>query len=739
MSLLKERKPKKPHYIPRPPGKPFKYKCFQCPFTCNEKSHLFNHMKYGLCKNSITLVSEQDRVPKCPKSSSLDPKQTNQPDPTAKPAPTKSVTNGLCSFDSKLQHSFAKEDAKENLELRARGAHKCPGQKPVLHKETAPTSPAPEATLNSQPVLEGVVRPSAFVPVGEHRLKGPGDTEAPEALAFTNPTTKATAFHTKSAFHAPGYSWKAGSPFLPPEFPHKISSTKGFGAISPYMHPTVSEYPPHFYTEHGLATIYSPYLLAGSPPECDTPLLSVYGAQDQRHFLPHPGPIPKHLNPSPSTYDHYRFFQQYHSNLPIHYGFYRPESAFSSYGLRLPPVTGLARDQNSQLLEEATLVYPASSPSKLNPSNSHKKHIEFEKESLTPEAKDRSKTEQRDTEGAKMSPRAGSAATGSPGRPSPTNFMQMSQTLDGLCDLSNKAASGALGRLHQPEQGLTAFKPVKKSMEGPLAQTPENRTESPKSLDAVNGDPPSQRGSACLITEAAPSSPEDSSRIGPLNLSKKSETKPVATHGPVYQGSSQEATPGFSELQDLPLNLSVKDPCNIQVTRPAFPNQPQGVESAAAAAAVAAAAAAAATAAAAQKTETESCRDGPSYTETKQAGLDIDEAPSTSPSRKTPDTRVVDSSEEQKQTAAVALCQLAAYSPGNVRVGDGETVAQEPTCQQGAPTLGSAGQEAQCDLRPKGQKRTSQRDAGKSQQGAKKMKPHNTARVFTLRKRTRVS
>mgnify|MGYP002477314634 FL=1 len=72
MSLVKERKPKKPHYIPRPPGKPFKYKCFQCPFTCNEKSHLFNHMKYGLCKNSITLVSEQDRVPKCPKPSPRD-------------------------------------------------------------------------------------------------------------------------------------------------------------------------------------------------------------------------------------------------------------------------------------------------------------------------------------------------------------------------------------------------------------------------------------------------------------------------------------------------------------------------------------------------------------------------------------------------------------------------------------------------------------------------------------------
>ncbi|TRY90293.1 hypothetical protein DNTS_012373 [Danionella cerebrum] len=59
METLHGRKPKKPHYIPRPPGKPFKYQCFQCPFTCNIKSHLFNHMKYNLCKNSISLVSQR--------------------------------------------------------------------------------------------------------------------------------------------------------------------------------------------------------------------------------------------------------------------------------------------------------------------------------------------------------------------------------------------------------------------------------------------------------------------------------------------------------------------------------------------------------------------------------------------------------------------------------------------------------------------------------------------------------
>ncbi|XP_040845822.1 zinc finger protein 750 [Ochotona curzoniae] len=720
MSLLKERKPKKPHYIPRPPGKPFKYKCFQCPFTCNEKSHLFNHMKYGLCKNSITLVSEQDRGPKCPKSNALDPKPTGQTDPAAKPASSKAATSGLPGFDSKLQQSFAKEDTKENVELKTRGTPQCP-PKPGLLKDTAPLSPAPEAALGTQAALEGVVRHSAFVPVGEHRLKGPENAEAPELLAVASPAAKATAFHTKSAFHTPSYPWKATSPFLAPELPHRMPPTKGFSAIPPYMHPTVSEYPPHFHTEHGLAAIYSPYLLAGNPPECDRPLLSLYGAQDQRPFLPHPGPIPKHLGPTPSTYDHYRFFQHYPSNLPIPYGFYRPESAFS-YSLRLPPVAGITQDQGSQALDEATLLFPASSPSKLTPSTSHKKHAAREKESPLPEAKDASKDGQGDAEGAKMSPREGSAATGSPGRPSPTNFTQTSQPCEGLCDLSNKPALGTLGRPHQLERSLTAFKPIQKSCEGPSSQASAQGAASPDSFEAIPGEPPAQTGSATLVAEALPSSSEDSSRISPLNLSKRAEARPAAAHGPVYRGCLLEEPPSFPELQDLPLNLSVKDPCNVRPPGPTL-TSPLTEDASAATAA--------------QEKKAGSPRHGPSHPEPQDSP---NKAPECSPDRKAREACEEDSGDEQKQTAAVALCQLAAYSPGNVRVGDGEPAAQEPACpQDSSPRRSTDSQEAPCDLRPRGTKRTSQRDAGKSQPGSKRTKASDTARVLTLRRRGRVS
>lgn len=232
-------------------------------------------------------------------------------------------------------------------------------------------------------------------------------------------------------------------------------------------------------------------------------------------------------------------------------------------------------------------------------------------------------------------------------------------------------------------------------------------------------DAPAPTGSTSHATEAMPPSPEDGSRIVPLNLSKKPETKPAAAHDPVYKD--------FTELQDMPLNLSVKDPCNALTPRPSFHSPPREAKPAAAAAA-------------AQKAEPEGSGDGPGHTETNQNGLGSDEVPVTTPTGKAQDARAVDSSDEQKQTAAVALCQLAAYSPGTVRVGDGEPSAQESTCQQDTPAPSATmSQEPQSDLRPKGQKRTSPRDAGKSQHGAKKTKLGDTARVLTLRKRTRVS
>ncbi|KAJ8364170.1 hypothetical protein SKAU_G00130010 [Synaphobranchus kaupii] len=114
----KERKPKKPHYIPRPWGKPYNYKCFQCPFTCMEKSHLYNHMKYSLCKNSLSLLIESDWPYK--KGNLLHPEQLRplQQGPRLRGGNRDESLSGLedQSKKQKSEVTFAGEDMEEGEE-----------------------------------------------------------------------------------------------------------------------------------------------------------------------------------------------------------------------------------------------------------------------------------------------------------------------------------------------------------------------------------------------------------------------------------------------------------------------------------------------------------------------------------------------------------------------------------------------------------------------------------------------
>ncbi|XP_048343145.1 zinc finger protein 750 [Sphaerodactylus townsendi] len=704
MSLMKERKPKKPHYIPRPPGKPFKYKCFQCPFTCNEKSHLFNHMKYGLCKNSITLVSEQDRVQsiKCSKSSSLEPKQINQTDPAAKQTSTKAIQN----LDSKPQYAFAKDDAKENMDIQNQATSKSVnGQKPLIQKELIPEV---ASTTNVQPSLEGIVRPSAFVPVGEHRhSKDSNDISQLTSLSDSN---KSSPFHTKSAFHAPNHPWKTGSSLITPDFTHKIPSAKGFASIPSYMQPIIPEYSPSLY-EHGLA-IYAPYFLPGNSHECESSVLSVYGPQDQRHFLPHSGPLPKPINPA--SYEHYRLFQQYHPNPPVPYGFCRPtESAF----YRLPHIANINREPSSHLTEETTLLYPVSpSPTRLHLLNSHKKPADYEKENPLLPNKSHSKEDHAERENAKMSPRAGSAATGSPGRPSPTNFTQTSHACEGLFDLSNKSASISMSKHEKPqtEESFTAFRPVKNSTDQSTQPSPNKEEENTLRSGDVTSENENPEHSSD-DNEDALSNSDDDIGVAPLNLSKKPDANGAHKH--MFNSTLHMETQNFVELQEMPLNLSVKDSCNMKSAHQnslyeVENREPPKTEH--------------------QSLETEACSlknhmDNSSCNKTliMMQGKEVQEI------------RTIDNCDEQKQTAAVALCQLAAYSPNKVQMESAEQSNQDSNSQCNAET--SHTQDNHCNQKAKGQKRTSQREGAKLQQGTKKVKTNDCSRVFTLRKRNRVS
>ncbi|XP_053309178.1 zinc finger protein 750 [Spea bombifrons] len=665
---VKERKPKKPHYIPRPPGKPFKYKCFQCPFTCNEKSHLFNHMKYGLCKNSITLVTEQDRGVKSPKSNSLEPKQANA---EVFVKPTAAVVNGQNALDSKAQRDVTREEAKENVDLKNEA--KAHVEKTASLKEANLPPSAGHSLVNRPPSLDGIARPSAFMPVGDHRIK-----KSSEGVRM--PEITASGEHHKAgqsvrlAFQDLPTPWKTG--LVPSEMSHK----------TPIPRYVIPEYAPRFYPEHAVSTVYAPYLFHGNPPECDNPMLSVYPAPEQRPFLSHPLQtsglsLPKPINPS---YEYYRLLQQFHQNPQMSCGFYRPsENPFLPYGLKVPPAPGLSKDPGSQTMENAHFIYQSSSPPRLYPVDFFPKRSECQRDSL--QVKDDSKSE---PEILKMSPRAGTAATGSPGRPSPTSFTQNSQGYEGIFDLSLKSSS-ALDNEEKSGQTSTAFKPVRKSKDLQMAPS---RGDSPCSENEDTQSHPERftAGSdgMSLIHE------EDAA---PLNLSKKQEVEDRTGYGYVRTDASEGEHGGPEETQDMPLNLSVKDTRNSPSLRTESPVSQRG--------------------------------SSPSHQIQVSPERDI----------QTQTLGALGNCDEQKQFAAVALCQLATYSHGAaVRTREDGSEDPAPETQPAASDVPEV-QEADSQAKQRGQKRAHPRDPPKPQTSNKKAKAADSSRVCSLRRRPRVS
>jgi len=172
----------------------------------------------------------------------------------------------------------------------------------------------------------------------------------------------------------------------------------------------------------------------------------------------------------------------------------------------------------------------------------------------------------------------------------------------------------------------------------------------------------------------------------------------------------------------MPLNLSVKDSCNTASLKTSFPSPPHDNG-------------------AATSPNTENETSGADACSPKNpADNACDKASFTARRNEAQDLRIIDSCDEQKQTAAVALCQLAAYSPGKVRRDNEGQSPQDSNASSTEATLNSSDtQDTQCNQKVKGQKRTNQKESAKSQQGTKRVRSNDCSRVFTLRKRTRVS
>lgn len=217
------------------------------------------------------------------------------------------------------------------------------------------------------------------------------------------------------------------------------------------------------------------------------------------------------------------------------------------------------------------------------------------------------------------------------------------------------------------------------------------------------------------------SNAEEDTGIAPLNLSKKADTSTGPTHEHMYKTPSKTDRQSFLEMQDMPLNLSVKDSCNTASLKTSFHSPCHDSSTAAS-----------------PNSAKESSAAEPCAPKNASSGA-CDKA-SAAQRGDAPDLGLMESCDEQKQTAAVALCQLAAYSPSTARLdGDGHG-AQDGHGAPAEPARATPdSQDTPCNPKGKAQKRTNQKESAKSQQGAKRVRPNDCSRVFTLRKRTRVS
>ncbi|XP_006873980.1 PREDICTED: uncharacterized protein C16orf11 homolog [Chrysochloris asiatica] len=236
------RKPKKPHYIPRPWGKPYNYKCFQCPFTCLEKSHLYNHMKYSLCKDSLSLL-------------------LHSPDWACRRAPTSSqpdATDTPTGANLSVPNTFSLHHFDGGPKLRAERA---PGTLPTATR-------ASSKGLSSSRLLPKSWKPGAG---GDTRSRAMGDVtaEGPEGPALCYPPPHFSEFPEAQNFPpsllginyqlSPGLFPYLGSSLATAHMPLLASaspllpSTPAFPAPQPSERPTLAPrlyYP--LFLEHSL-------------------------------------------------------------------------------------------------------------------------------------------------------------------------------------------------------------------------------------------------------------------------------------------------------------------------------------------------------------------------------------------------------------------------------------------------------------------------------------------------------
>uniref|UniRef100_A0A667WL61 Zinc finger protein 750 n=1 Tax=Myripristis murdjan TaxID=586833 RepID=A0A667WL61_9TELE len=496
MEIVQERKPKRPHYIPRPPGKPFKYQCFQCPFTCNEKSHLFNHMKYNLCKNSISLVSQKGgqtarQVKPLAKGvpSPVKVKDSSGPLPAVQ---TISPEKKGDVEDNKAEEGNSEEDIEE-VDVGCDSPVRRDSQKVMK------PNPASEREHKDNKEAKSLPRPSAFSPVTPNR---------DGAETFRSPVQQSEEPQAPvPPFNHPAFPWGTISTSIP---------------LKPFPAPMVPEYPPYLLPDRPL---YPPYYLSGNHHmnEQNHPSFRPEFLDPQRPVIPQPL-APVH----PSLFPQYQY--RYCHSLqpgPLHYSLHRTHELPMPFpGSRYHPLD---------------LYGPALGPKDYGyilPCPSHDPH------SKPPEEENNER--QSGDKATRMSPKAGLSASGSPDRPSHSHVIQRDTEAPQYTILGEPLSTSQLGHTAANSQPIRTDLKEEQSAQS-LLQSAENSRYPSSSVSEASPDSSSEQDHDNDNTE------DD---LAPLNLSTRDQGKDVSSSDHRASCPDTEKSDG----EELPLNLSLRAP-----------------------------------------------------------------------------------------------------------------------------------------------------------------------------------
>ncbi|XP_068435405.1 zinc finger protein 750 [Clinocottus analis] len=490
METAQERKPKRPHYIPRPPGKPYKYHCFQCPFTCNEKSHLFNHMKYNLCKNSISLMSQKNG------------QTARQVKPVVKEVADKSKD---CS--SPLPAVQNNSHAKQGTESKDDTEEVDVGCDSPVNKDS-------QSVTKSNTVTEGenknenksLPRPSAFSPV---------TPKSDGAEAFKSSVQQAEDSQAPvPTFNHPGFPWGTMSSPI---------------SLKPFPPSMVPEYTPYLLPDRHL---YPPYYLPANhhANESNAPSFQPEFMDPQRPVVPQPI-APPHTSLYPPY--SYRYCHPLHSSPSMHFTLYRPHE--------LPmPVTGpryLPMDLYGPALGPKDYDLYVHSRSSLDSQNTS--------------TQEESNHGQRGDKETRLSPKEGCSALGSPDRPSHAHIIQRDTDAP---HYTNKSGPQATTQL---EHTATPIEPFKTDIR--LEESAQSLLQL-RTSHVDGGLAESNRYYSVPVSEPCPEKTPDQDgennreHLTPLNLSTRNQDK---EKGPPDHRLTCSDTKNLNR-EELPLNLSLR-------------------------------------------------------------------------------------------------------------------------------------------------------------------------------------